>query len=64
MVRNNYYPSLTDFEKLIKIAGIPEFNIYEYFKMLKIRYTGIVDIESKNVGNRQISSKENVNKDI
>ena len=31
--RDSYHPHLTDFEKSIKIAGIPKFNINEHFKM-------------------------------
>jgi len=33
--RDDYHPYLTEYEKLIKIAGIPGFNIYEHFKMLR-----------------------------
>jgi len=33
--RDSYHPHLTDFEKLIKIAGIPEFNINEHFNVLR-----------------------------
>ena len=38
--RDSYHPHLTNFEKLIKIAGIPEFNIKEHFNVLKKVYRG------------------------
>ena len=60
MLRDSYHPHLTDFEKLIKIAGIPEFNINEHFNVLKKVYQPW-RYYIKNVGNRQIPSKENVN---
>jgi len=36
--RDSYHSHLTDFENLIKIAGIPDFNIKEHFNVLKKVY--------------------------
>jgi len=36
--RESYHPDLTEFEKLIKIAGIPDFNIKKHFNVLKKVY--------------------------